>query len=94
MSEEKAPIPTKTKGDLRREELARRLGEEWEFSMNYAYGLIVPKQKQAINAIKTDKRDGRIEDFRADLPAFDEDGKPLSMFLIRSIYVKPKPQQP
>ncbi|MDD5147275.1 MAG: hypothetical protein PHV63_01825 [Candidatus Daviesbacteria bacterium] len=88
----------KTPGDLKREEIAVSLGESfgsgWQFCRNYMVGLKEPGESVSfLSKLESDRRDGKIKDWRASKPAFDDDGRELPFSQVRAAYIKSKPPE-
>lgn len=90
----------KMTGELKRKEIAQRLGQGWQFFKNYQVisQKSVEYSKEGVggitSALELQKKCGEIEDWRGEEPAFNDTGEEILFSQGRAAYIKPKPQPP
>lgn len=79
----------KTPGDLKREEIALKLGEGWKFLTSYD-SMSPEAQEDPSCDFERQRKAGQIEDWRAGQKAFTDDGREIPY--CQAVYIKPKAQ--
>lgn len=92
MAETAEARPQKTPGDLKRQEIARELGEGWDFFMNCPrVSSSDSKQGETlVNILRLLRERYLISDWKGNQPAFDEQGRRITQ---EAFYIQRTPKQ-
>lgn len=88
----------KTPGDIKREEIAQKLGPGWKFFRSYSVTGISDFEYEATKPggitsnLKKQKQDGLIEDWQTQQDAFQDDGQKIDSSRALAAYIKLKPK--